>query len=119
MDIKERNNRNNPFIVPENYFDNFHNDLMLRISKTQHKKSCNSTAKKRFFINLFKQRSYAAASIICAFAMGALLYVSIATERITNNNIAEEYSYEYIDELLDNYSIDDYTFYCYLTDSEF
>ena len=32
---------------------------------------------------------------------------------------AEEYSNEYYEALIDNYTINEYTFYCYLTDSDF
>lgn len=116
MNIKYKNTKNNPFSVPENYFKDFHRELMLRIS-TQQGNESHKKPKEIRLITTFKNWSYAAV-ITLIFIIGGTLYVSTATNNIASNNFVEEISNEYIDELLDNYPIDDYTFYCYLTNAD-
>ena len=50
------------------------------------------------------------------FAIGHTLYT--LNEKANHATAEEHYEGEYIDEMLNNYPIDDYTFYCYLTGND-
>ena len=105
MRQKEMNNKNH-FLTPEGYFEEFHNKIMEQLQTT-------TGPKTHPLINIHKLR-YAAA-IVVTFIIGGMIYIN----DINNNDEVyvqnDEISNEYIDELLDNYPIDDYTFYSYLT----
>lgn len=113
MKIEDFKNRQ-PFSVPENYFEQFGSN-MINILPKEHaakEKKSRTTALPR----IARYISYAA-MIVVAFVIGTTLIIN--TTNNSNNTANEEYyEGEYIDEMLNNYPIDDYTFYCYLTGNE-
>ena len=112
MKIEDFKNRQ-PFTVPENYFEQFTGNMMNMLPKEGGKEQ-----KKHRTIALPRIARYIsyAAIFIMVFAIGHTLY---KINNNTNHATAEEhYEGEYIDEMLNNYPIDDYTFYCYLTGNE-
>lgn len=114
MNIKNYNKNRNPFSVPEGYFEEFHDMLMQRIAQEQ--QHVRPTRIRKNFFHTIGQWNYAAA-ILCLFLIGGVVYMS-NTPSDTSIATVDEYSNEYIDELLDNYPIDDYTFYSYLTSND-
>lgn len=110
--LKENISRNN-FEVPDGYFENFHDRLMQRLPQSE-----NGVKRGRVIaFDSFRNWSYAAA-ITIAFIMGGIAFYSNETVDTAHLATSEEYSSDYIDDLLENYRIDDYMVYSYLTSSE-
>ncbi|MBQ8542083.1 MAG: hypothetical protein IJ436_01235 [Bacteroidaceae bacterium] len=112
MKIEDFKNRQ-PFTVPENYFEQFNDNIMNMLPK-----AAVTEQKKHRTIALPRITRYIsyAAMLAVVFIIGHALYTKHDT---SNQATAEEhYEGEYIDEMLNNYPIDDYTFYCYLTGSD-
>ena len=110
MKIEDFNNKNT-FNLPEGYFDS----LQERIASQTCKAEKAEPLKRR---KTFSWRSVSyAASILLVAVIGKFAY-----ER--NNTIpdytadTESYDREYMESMLASYPIDDYTFYCYLTDTD-
>ena len=106
-DFKNRNTLN----IPEDYFVELHSKITSR--------TCNNNAttipkrKKPFS---WRSIGYAA-SIVAVSLIGEYAYNRPENSlEITANE--EYYDKEYIDNILANYPIDDYTFYCYLTNTD-
>lgn len=112
MRIEDFKNKQ-PFTVPDNYFEQFNSNIINMLPKETAQKE-----KKRSPIALpriARHISYAAMLII-VFAIGYTIHNTGDTA--PNTTAEEHYEGEYIDEILNNYPIDDYTFYCYLTGNE-
>lgn len=104
------------FTTPEGYFGQLNNKILSATSNT------GSTTAKRRPISIWARVSgYAAAIAI-------LLVIAVKTttgDTITEATAANQERYdeeildnEFIDNMLSSYPIDDYTFYCYLTEEE-
>ncbi len=93
------------FITPDGYFENFHDKLMKSLPQTL------LHSNKGYY---FGKIRYAAALILLFLICGSIYYNDINRQAFL---YSEQYNNEYIDELLDNYSIDDYTLYNYLTEA--
>lgn len=103
-----------PFTVPDNYFEQFNSNMINML----HNEPAKKENKKRIIAlpTVARYIGYAAAVVI-TLAIGTTLL----TKNEQNNEYISSEEYiegEYIDEILNNYPIDDYTFYCYLTGSE-
>ncbi len=114
MNIEERKYKNrNPFVTPEGYFQDFHDNLMKNLphapkAEVKHRTRSIGTA-------LFKRWSYAAAIVV--LFIGTIAIYNTTEKDIAYNDIASNMDYS-IDDVMDNYQIDDYTFYCYLTNND-
>ena len=106
-DFKKRNTLN----VPEGYFE----ALQTKVAS----KTCrdNAVAAKRERHLGWRSIAYAA-SIAAVALIGEFLYNSNALHGYDLTASEEYYDKEYIENILVNYPIDDYTFYCYLTDTD-
>ena len=110
--MKLENHKNKrPFTVPEGYFDNLEGNIMKMLPRTTA-----APQKKARIVNLAGRLRHIgyAATIAVIFSLGSYLFLrnNGSTETAATD---EYYSNEYIDEVLNNYPIDDYTFYCYVT----
>lgn len=114
MNIKNYSKDKKPFTVPEGYFTEFHDSLMKHIA-TKQSMACSIHNRHRIFSTIGQWNC--AAAILCLFFMGGYVYMSNMPDDM-NIATVDEFSNEYIDELLDNYPIDDYTFYSYLTSND-
>ncbi len=106
-DIKNKK----PLTVPDGYFENLDSNIMRMLPQKPV-----ATPQKRRTVNLtgyLRYTSYAAATLLIFF-IGSTLFKS-HNSNIANNE--EYYTGEYIDEMLTSYPIDDYTFYCYVTEN--
>lgn len=107
--------KSNPFIVPENYFEDFHKKLMEKLPAHHHTTTSlpMQPQKSRW------QRWWSYAAIITltlAIATATTLYLNMATESPTE--ISEAERNEMIETIFDNFPIDDYNIYCYLTSND-
>lgn len=111
--MKLENHKNKqPFTVPEGYFDNLEGNIMKMLPH-----SAVATPQKKArtigFAKYLRHIGYAA-TIAVIFSLGSYMFLKSNGEPATAD---EYYSNEYIDEVLNNYPIDDYTFYCYVTEN--
>lgn len=107
-DIKNRN----PFTVPDEYFAKVHNRVMSRLPQEREKRKNKVTS----LLNV-GHWGYAAATILM-FTIGGVLFYNDNIQMAQEITAADEYNNEYIDELLENYHIDEYALYSYLTSAD-
>ena len=107
------------FTTPEGYFERLAKDISAATVE-------NSTVapKRRIVIGKWYRVAGYAAALAIMFATGIGLSINKSAGKHAAQQIAataEEQSAEsdYIDNILNSYTIDDYTFYCYLTNSDF
>ena len=104
------------FTTPDGYFEQLQRDIVQATVESSNTGNATTQQSKRrpLYVMWGRIASYAA-----AVAMVAI--VALTTGRLTGNTIqdtqANEDSNDFIEELLDSYPIDDYTFYCYLTET--
>lgn len=111
MKLEDFKNRQQ-FTVPENYFEQFAGNMMNMLPKEGAKETKSRTIA---LPRIARYISYAAIFVVM-FAIGATLLINNNTPEYLATE--EYYEGEYIDEMLNNYTIDDYTFYCYLTGND-
>ena len=114
--MKERDHsKKEPFNVPDGYFEQLNNRILdataNRCTKTPRRKS--------IVIGKFNRITGYAAAI--AILIGVTTSYLARHHKIGCDTAANEtlYADEYIDNILNSYPIDEYTFYCYLTDTDF
>ena len=113
MKEKDKNGkRSNPFTLPENYFEEFHRNLMQQLPAKEHALEPQKRAR---HLGKLRHWSYAAA-VALMFVAGAAIY-QFNHHQTTIAKIEAE-SNEMIETIFDNYTIDDYNVYCYLTSSD-
>ena len=123
MKLENYKNRN-PFTTPEGYFAKLNNDIA--------KATCSSPTgpmkrKVRDISARMRWTSYAAIIAIMLTIGAGIASLSVdkhSTASEMSLRTSEEHGFEanmdneFIDKMLESYPIDDYTFYCYLTDTE-
>lgn len=100
------------FTVPEGYFEQLNREIL---SATVDRSATAPRRKNHILGKLSRVAGYAAA-IALLFAVASNFF---APENWGDDSIASTAESEYIDNILNSYTIDDYTFYCYLTNSDF
>ncbi len=109
----------NPFNVPEGYFEDFTKQLMEQLPEQiipTHIET-NITTWQRI-----KPWFYMAA-MFCGLMFGFKYIIGNSepiynTNSLSDNDLRTQYSDEYIEAVIDNSMMDDYTIYCYLTEAE-
>ena len=100
-----------PFETPQGYFNEVESNIM-KMLPTQ---PVQNTKVRTVHFNAIGRFVAYAASLVILFAIGATLL----NNTYNTATIADDaYTSEYIDEILNNYPIDDYTFYCCLTGND-
>ena len=112
---KLHNNKKEVFTVPDGYFEQLNRKI---ISATVESHTTTPRRNSHILGKFRRITGYAA-----AIAVISVLATNIITPGKDNgsNNVTTDSSYsqnEYIDNILNSYTIDDYTFYCYLTDTD-
>jgi hypothetical protein len=110
-------NKRNPFLVPDGYFEAMPNRVMQRIAKEDSK----STSRKLYGRNRLLIRLTAAAVIVGFFILtGIKTYESHSGGTQTTDMEILEYAQdlEYSDELLDYSMVDNIDIECYITMAE-
>ena len=114
---KPENRKKKLFTVPEGYFEQLNSRIL---DATANKPADKPNPKKSHVIGKFSRIVGYAAAI--AIIVGITANFLAPLHNTGNDNAANDYIYadsEYIDNILNSYPIDEYTFYCYLTDADF
>lgn len=117
-ELKE--NKKEVFTVPKGYFKQLNRDIMAATVNTETATPC----RKHFVLGKFTSIAGYAAAIILFLGIAITLFfpenktddktvIAVATNEKTDSDS------EYIDNIFNSYNIDEYTFYCYLTDTDF
>lgn len=119
--MEERENKKkNSFTVPEGYFEQLNREILDATSEKR-----TGTSVKRYRLGRFSRFAGIAAAITIVFVLAGNLFTNsgttaaVATANSTASAVYDDIDNEMIDNLLSNYPIDEYTFYCYLTDTEY
>ena len=125
MRLEDYKNRQ-PFSTPDGYFEELNKRIIEATSKAP--AATPVPARKRITLGMYARWTSIAAmfAIVCLIAVKSVFNGN--TIKVTNeatfaentlasnlDNITDE---EYFENLLENYTFDDYTFYCYLTEYE-
>ena len=113
---KPENRKKELFAVPDGYFEQLNSKIMDATAGKQTVKP----RRKSFVIGKFSRIVGYAAAVALVFGVTANLVAPwhrTGNDTAANNNVYAEN--EYIDNILNSYTIDEYTFYCYLTDTDF
>ncbi len=106
----------NPFKVPENYFENFSSQLMDQLPDKPTIVEASKPSKWQKIKPLF---------YMAAMFVGAALIIKVASNEMDNNELNQMEGFElsevddrYINEVVNGSMLDDYSLYVYLTGSE-
>ena len=112
-------NKREVFTVPDGYFEQLNRSIMNATAG----KDAPAPRRKRFILGKFARVAGYAACIAILLGIATTVFTP---EKETGNSITaiaanenEDSNNEYIDNIFNSYNIDEYTFYCYLTDSDF
>lgn len=102
------------FTVPDGYFEQLNRSIL---DATVNSRTAIAHSRTRTIGRFTRIFGYAAAIAVLFVIVGNLIvpFSKNAEER----TFAEAIENEYIDNILNSYTIDDYTFYCYLTESDY
>lgn len=125
MRLEDYKNRQ-PFNTPDGYFEELNKRIIGATSKAP--AATPVPARKRITLGMYARWTSIAAmfAIVCLIAVKSVFNgntikvtneATVAENTLASNldNITDE---EYFENLLENYTFDDYTFYCYLTEYE-
>lgn len=121
MEMNNKNsshNKTNPFSVPQGYFEGFHDNLMDTLSKNAHNPGSTTHHTRKILSQRIIQWSCAAA-ILLLISLGVTYMVYEETPQ-SDSIYAKTYESEeiMIEDFINNYPIDEYALYCYLTGNE-
>ena len=106
---KQEHTKKEIFTVPEGYFEQLNRNIMDATVNG------NTTIQRRK--SIFGRVAGYAAAVAVLFVLA--INILAPDNKANSENIAMSAEEEYIDNILNSYTIDDYTFYCYLTNSDF
>ncbi len=114
-DLLERFGRRNPFKVPDGYFENFTEDVMKQLPEKEYPAVGKITMWERVKPWLYM------AAMFCGLMFGihVLVHYNKTEQNTTNTDVFSELPDEYIDPIINQTLMDDYTLYQYLTDADF
>ena len=113
-------NKKKVFTVPDDYFEQLNKNILKATTGSE-------TAvprRKHFILGRFAHIAGYAAAIILFLGVATTLFFpenktdnkTVVTVVASENTDSDS---EYIDNIFNSYNIDEYTFYCYLTDTDF
>lgn len=113
MELEDYNKKDS-FTTPDGYFEELNNRIM---SATCHKSK--PKTEKRMFTRIM---SYAAMVAVAFMVATGYIYNRAGNNETATANVAEPnealYDTEFIESMLEEYPIDEYTFYCYMTNTD-
>lgn len=125
MRLEDYNNRQ-PFSTPDGYFEELNKKIIEATSKAP--AAPGTPAQKSIRLGMYAKWLSVAAmlAIVCLIAFNGIgdrqaagsTILAAGTEQTPADGTESITDEEFMDNLLDNYPIDDYTFYCYLTEYE-
>ena len=107
---KQEYTKKEVFTVPEGYFEQLNRNIMDATANS-------NVGIRRHKNHLFGRVAGYAAAIAVLFVLSTNILAP--GDNANCEKIATSADQEYIDNILNSYTIDDYTFYCYLTQSDF
>lgn len=114
-ELKGVTRTDNPFSVPEGYFENFGRELMAKLPE---RPAC-TIATQATASRWHRLRPWCVAAAMCAgiiFA-GAKYWMHSSGVHAASADNQQSYSEEYIEDAIMNSRADDYSVYCYLNNS--
>lgn len=118
-ELKKKIGKENPFKVPEGYFENIVPEIMKQLPEAEAQESVEITMWERV-----KPWVYMVA-MFCGLMFGLRVMMmdkpvnkEINTDNVSMADSLEGIPDEYIDPILDQTMMDDYTLYMYLTDAD-
>lgn len=118
-ELKKKIGKENPFKVPEGYFENIVPEIMKQLPEAEAQESVEITMWERV-----KPWVYMVA-MFCGLMFGLRVMMmdkpvnkEINTDNVSITDSLEGIPDEYIDPILDQAMMDDYTLYMYLTDAD-
>lgn len=118
-ELKKKIGKENPFKVPEGYFENIVPEIMKQLPEAEAQESVEITMWERV-----KPWVYMVA-MFCGLMFGLRVMMmdkpvnkEINTDNVSMTDSLEGIPDEYIDPILDQAMMDDYTLYMYLTDAD-
>lgn len=118
-ELKKKIGKENPFKVPEGYFENIVPEIMKQLPEAEAQESVEITMWERV-----KSWVYMVA-MFCGLMFGLRVMMmdkpvnkEINTDNVSMTDSLEGIPDEYIDPILDQAMMDDYTLYMYLTDAD-
>lgn len=108
---KQNNINKKTFSVPEGYFEQLNKNILSSTVES----SSTFQRQRTHILGKFGRAVGYAAAIAIIFIM-AIEILMPENNNYTNIANIETNEIEFIDNILNSYTIDDYTFYCYLTD---
>ncbi len=114
--ILKKISRENPFRVPEGYFDSFASEMMSRLPEKENLSTVNKepTTWEKVRPWLYMAAMFIGAALIIRVASSSH---AVDAETLANTE-DEEVEMEYIHMAVENAMMDDYSLYVYLTDFE-
>ena len=111
LNREKKGNRNEPFILPDNYFVEFHEKLMQQLPA---KNAPHSQSYLKIKRATYWMRAAAAALLLTTATTAVYMFV----DNTETARISEAERSEMIETIFDSYPIDDYNIYCYLTSAD-
>lgn len=118
-ELKKKIGKENPFKVPEDYFENVVSEIMKQLPEAEAQESVEITMWERV-----KPWVYMVA-MFCGLMFGLRVMMmdkpvnkEINTDNVSMTDSLEDTPDEYIDSILDQAMMDYYTLYMYLTDAD-
>lgn len=112
-------NKKKVFTVPDGYFEQLNRNIM----KATTSNDIAAPQRKRFVLGRFARIAGYAACITIFLGIAVTVFAPEKNEDCKTTVIAanenRDSKNEYIDNVFNSYDIDEYTFYCYLTNSDF
>lgn len=112
-------NKKKVFTVPEGYFEQLNRNIMAATVGN----STPATRRKHFVLGKFARIAGYAAAVVLLIGVATTLFIpnkeadNTTVSATASENIDDEN--DYIDNIFNSYDIDEYTFYCYLTDTDY
>ena len=106
---KQVHTKKEVFTVPEGYFEQLNRNIIDA--------TVNSNVAVPHRKSIFGRVAGYAAAVAVLFVLA--INILVPDNKANSEKIAMSAEEEYIDNILNSYTIDDYTFYCYLTNSDF
>lgn len=112
----------NPFSVPEGYFEQLTGTIMNKIPEKQPSETpvVHITTWQRIKPWIYMAAMFCIIMISARYMLAPSSQTQIASQNSVadNSNTDDSYTEEYIEETIMNMQADDYTVYCYLTDTD-
>ena len=117
-EIRRKCGTENPFTVPEGYFEDFTKQLMAQLPEQAIPTPLETKVTTWHRVKPWLYMAAMFCGLMFGFKYMTRSSESTNTAILSDNETKSPYSDEYIEAVIDNSMMDDYTIYCYLTEAE-